>query len=282
MTLPCEDAAAIISARAGLEPVQFAFLLGTGLGHVAESLDEALSIPYADLPGFPTSEISGHEMRLVIGRQEGVRVAHLLGRAHYYEQGNPRAMASALETLALLGISNIIITNASGSVNADMYPGALVQITDHINFNGLNPLIGVAADGGFVSMTEPYDKRLQRRIKRAAAAAGVTLKEGVYMWFSGPSFETPAEVRMARSLGADIIGMSTVPEVILARRLSLHVAAISVVTNFGSGFNGGNPSHIETKEIAMQGAISMRRLIRAFLKVQDEQWSSMRTGGKTP
>jgi purine-nucleoside phosphorylase len=278
MTEPSEQAAEIIQAQAGFDPFDFAFVLGTGLAHVADNLEDQIVIPYADLPGFPDSEISGHDNRLVIGTQEGIRVVYLLGRAHYYEKGDPRAMASALETLALIGVQAIVFTNAAGSVNADMYPGTLVQVTDHINFNGLNPLIGVAADGGFVSLTEAYDKRLVRRMKRAALAAGVGLREGVYMWFSGPSFETPAEIRMARTLGADLVGMSTVPEVILARRLALRVAAISVVTNFAAGFNNGNPSHSETKDVAMQGAIGLRRLIRSFLKVKEEGWTATPLG----
>jgi purine-nucleoside phosphorylase len=178
-----------------------------------------------------------------------------------------------LETLAMLGVSNLLIASTAGSVNADFYPGHLVLVTDHINFNGLNPLIGVASEGGFVSLTEAYDKRLLRRLKLAGAGAGVTVHEGIYMWFSGPSFETPAEVKMARMLGADVIGMAIVPEVILARRLALRVAAIAVVTSFGAGFSGGNPSHAETRQQALSGLISLRRLVRAFVRSKDESWS---------
>ncbi len=275
MIAPCETAAEIIQTRAGYDQIEFAFILGTGMSHVADGLENAVTIPYADLPGFPGSDISGHDPRLVVGIQEGVRVAYLLGRAHYYEKGDPKAMESALETLAMVGIRSVVITNAAGSVNADMYPGTLVQITDHINFNGMNPLIGNASDGGFVSMTEAYDKRLNKRMKAAAAAAGVGLKEGIYMWFSGPSFETPAEVRMARILGADLLGMSTVPEVIMARRLALHITAVSVVTNFAAGFNNGNPSHAETKEVGMQGSIGLRRLFKSFLKTKDDGWNAL-------
>jgi purine-nucleoside phosphorylase len=153
-----------------------------------------------------------------------------------------------------------------------MYPGTLVVITDHINLSGRNPLIGVAEEGGFVSMTEAYDKRLTHRLKRASLGAGVQVREGVYMWFSGPSFETPAEIKMARTLGADVVGMSLVPEVILARRLAMRVGAIAVVTNFGAGFSGGNPTHAQTREVAQQGSISVRRVIRAFLKTRDDAW----------
>jgi purine-nucleoside phosphorylase len=182
-------------------------------------------------------------------------------------------MATPLETLAMLGVSNLLIASTASSVNADFYPGQLVLITDHINFNGLNPLIGMASEGGFVSLTEAYDKRLLRRLKQAGAGSGVSVHEGIYMWFSGPSFETPAEVKVARLLGADVIGMSIVPEIILARRLALRVAAIAVVTSFGAGFSGGNPTHGETRQQALSGLISLRRLIRAFLKTRDEGWS---------
>ena len=221
--------------------------------------------------------ISGHEGRLVIGTQEGFRVAYMLGRAHYYETGDPRCMAVALETLALLGTHSLLLTAAAGSLKADFYPGTLALVTDHINFSGQNPLVGLASDGGFVSLTETYDQRLMKRLKRATIRAGVTLHEGVYMWFSGPSFETPAEIRMARILGADLVGMSIVPEAILARRLGLRVAAVAVITNFGAGFSGGNPSHSETKEVAMQGAIGLRRLVRAFLRTKEDAWGSTRS-----
>jgi purine-nucleoside phosphorylase len=200
----------------------------------------------------------------------------MLGRAHYYETGDPRAMAAPLETLALLGTHSLLLTAAAGSLKADFFPGTLALVTDHINFSVQNPLIGLASDGGFVSLTETYDQRLMKRLKRATIRGGVTLHEGVYMWFSGPSFETPAEIRMARILGADLVGMSIVPEAILARRLGLRVAAVSVITNFGAGFSGGNPSHTQTKEVAMQGAIALRRLVRAFLKTKEDAWGGTR------
>lgn len=182
-------------------------------------------------------------------------------------------MAMPLETLAMLGVSNLLIAATAGSVNADFYPGQFVLVTDRINFNGLNPLIGVATEGGFVSLTEAYDKGLLRRLKQGGAGSGVSVHEAIYMWFFGPSFETPAEVKVARLLGADVIGMSIVPEVILARRLALRVAAIAVVTSFGAGFAGGNPTPGETRQQALSGLFSLRRLIRAFLKTKDEGWS---------
>ncbi len=279
MSNEVEASAAIIQALAGDAPIEYAFVLGTGLGSAMEGVEGAVSIPFSDLPGFPVPGISGHDGKLVIGMQDGVRVAYMQGRTHYYETGNPRAMGVPLETLAMLGIQNLILTNSAGSVKADLYPRSLVLITDHINFSGTNPLIGSASDGGFVSLTDAYDGRLARRLKRASIGAGVSLHEGVYMWFSGPSFETPAEVKMARILGADMVGMSTVPEVIIARQLGLRVAAISIITNFGAGFQHGNPTHAETRETAMQGAIALRRLLRALLKTKEEAWGIKQSPG---
>lgn len=277
MTIAPEAAAEVIQARGALEPIEYAFVLGTGLGSVLEAVDDQVVIPYSDIPGFPQANISGHEGRLVIGTQDGLRVAYMVGRAHYYETGDPRCMAVPLEALALLGAHSLFLTATAASLRADFFPGTLALITDHINFSGLNPLIGLASDGGFVSLTETYDQRLSKRLKRATIRGGVTLHEGIYMWMSGPSFETPAEIKMARMLGADFVGMSIVPEAILARRLGLRVAAITAITNFGAGFSGGNPSHSETREVAMQGAIGLRRLVRAFLKTKEDAWGGDRS-----
>lgn len=273
MTTQAEAAVEILRSRGIVGPVEIAIGLGPQLGALADNLEDASSVPYSDLPGFPSTDKSFGEGRLIVGTLEGTRIACLQGRSHFYESGDPTLMAVPLETLAMLGVTNLLIASTAGSVNADFYPGHLVLITDHINFNGLNPLVGVASEGGFVSLTEAYDKRLLRRLKLAGQGAGVTVQDGVYMWFSGPSFETPAEVKMARLLGADVIGMSIVPEVILARRLALHVAAIAVITSFGAGFSGGNPTHAETRQQALSGLISLRRLMRAFFKTKDEGWS---------
>jgi purine-nucleoside phosphorylase len=273
MTTQPEAAVEVLRSRGIVEPVEIALALGPHLGALAENLEDAIGVPYADLPGFPAILRAGGEARLIVGMLEGTRIACLQGRSHFYETGDPSLMATPLETLAMLGVSNLLIAATAGSVNADFYPGHLVVITDHINFSGLNPLIGMASEGGFVGLTEAYDKRLLRRLKQAGAGSGITVHEGVYMWFSGPSFETPAEVKVARLLGADVIGMSIVPEVILARRLALRVGAIAVITTFGAGFSGGNPSLGETRQQALSGLISLRRLLRAFFKSKDEGWS---------
>ncbi len=277
MSNDAEAAVEVIQSRGASDPIEVAFVLGTGLGNMAEAIVNPVAIPYSELPGFPKLSISGHDGRLVLGKMEDTNVAVMQGRSHYYENGDPRAMNGPLETLAMLGAHTVILTASAGSVKHDFFPGGLMLVTDHVNFNGLNPLIGVASDGGFVSLTEAYDPRLNKRLKRAVIRAGVTLHEGVYMWFAGPSFETPAEIKMARALGADAVGMSIVPEVIIARRLGVRVAAVTLLTNFGAGFQGGNPSHSQTRDAAAQGAIGLRRLLRAFLRTKEEAWGAQQT-----
>ena len=192
----------------------------------------------------------------------------LSGRVHYYEKGDASAMRLPLEVLKAVGIRQVILTNAAGSLREEIPPGSVMMITDHINFSGTNPLIGEPSDARFVGLTSAYDPDLQARFRKVADSKGIGLKEGVYMWFSGPSFETPAEIRAARMLGADAVGMSTVPEVILSRFLGLKCAAFSVVTNYGAGMTGAELSHDETKEMAPKGGETLGRLIAAFFEAQ--------------
>jgi purine-nucleoside phosphorylase len=264
MSRNAEALAAEIRSRAGAAPVRRG-LLGSGLGHLAEAV-EGTAIPYAELPGFPQAQVSGHNPKLVIGELEGQRVAVLGGRAHYYETGRADAMRPALETLKALGAETLIVTNAAGSLRLDMPTGALMLLSDHINFSGRNPLIGEPTDARFVPMTEAYDPTLRTALKAAAEAAGVTLHEGVYAWYSGPSFETPAEIRAIRSLGADAVGMSTVPEVILARFLGLKVAALSAITNMAAGLGSEAISHEHTKAMAPHGAAKLEPVLRRYLQ----------------
>lgn len=242
-----------------------AIVLGSGLGELAQEVEGAARISFLDLPGFPRSGVSGHAGELVLGRFAGHDVAVLAGRAHYYEHGNPREMAVPIATLAALGVTRLILTNAAGSLREEVPPGRAMLITDHIAWSGLNPLIGVEGDGRFVSMVDAYDPALAAIVRVAAGAESIDLAEGVYIWFSGPSFETPAEIRMARLLGADAVGMSTVPEVILARHAGLQVAAISMITNLGAGMTGRALSHDETKREAARGADRFRALVRAVV-----------------
>lgn len=264
-----DDAVALLEPKLGGR-VDLAIVLGTGLGGIADLAEDAVSIPYAEIPGFPRATVSGHAGRLVVGRIEGRRVALLQGRAHYYETGDPSGMRTPMETLSRLGVTTVVLTNAAGAIDKVMHPGHLALISDHINLAGANPLVGDLEDRRFVSMNDAYSPRLRARFKRAALQCGARLHEGVYCWVSGPSFETPAEIRMLKALGADLVGMSTVPEVILARRFGIDVAAISMITNMGAGIDGSVPSHGETKTAAGAGAIALKRLLLAFLKGLDD------------
>jgi purine-nucleoside phosphorylase len=255
----------LIRERAGAAPVTLGLILGSGLGHVAEAVD-GVSIPYADLPGFPKAGVSGHNPNLVIGDLEGVSVAVFGAREHYYENGNPAAMRPALETLRDLGAGMLIATNAAGSMRSDIQPGDLMLLSDHINFSGLNPLIGERTDARFVPMTAAHDPQMRAGLRAAAQAEGIALPEGVYAWYCGPSFETPAEIRAITTLGADAVGMSTVPEVILARFLGLRVAAISTITNMAAGLSDEQISHDHTKAMAPLGAAKLERILRQFLR----------------
>ncbi|MCB1399131.1 MAG: purine-nucleoside phosphorylase [Rhodobacteraceae bacterium] len=255
----------LIRDRAGTAPPRLGLILGSGLGHLADEV-QGTAIPYSDLPGFPHAGVSGHNPKLVIGELEGQRVAVFGGRAHYYEHGNPAEMRLPLEILRGLGCESLLLTNAAGSLRADIPPGGLMLLNDHIAFAGTNPLIGEPTDARFVPMTEAHDPALRAALATAARAEGIALPEGVYCWFSGPSFETPAEIRAAKVLGADAVGMSTVPEVILARFLGLRVAAVSVITNMGAGMADEQISHEQTKAIAPLGAAKLERVLRRYLR----------------
>lgn len=259
------ELARLIRDRAGQAAPEYGLILGSGLGHLAETV-QGTAIPYSDLPGFPHAGVSGHVPQLVIGQLEGRRVAVFGGRSHYYESGRADAMRLPLETLAALGCDRLILTNAAGSLRADIPPGGLMLLNDHIAFAGANPLIGEQTDARFVPMTDAHDADLRAAILDAARAEGVELPEGVYCWFSGPSFETPAEIRAARILGADAVGMSTVPEIILARFLGIRCAAISVITNMGAGMSDEAISHDHTKAMAPLGAAKLERILRRLLR----------------
>lgn len=264
MSKNADQLAAQIRAAAGDAPVEVGLILGSGLGHLADAVD-GVAIPYSDLPGFPHAGVSGHNPNLVIGILEGTRVAVFGGRAHYYESGRGDVMRLPLEVLKALGADRLIVTNAAGSLRQDIPPGELMLIEDHINFSGLNPLIGEPSDARFVPMGGAYDADMRARFAALAAEESITLKPGVYAWYSGPSFETPAEIRAIRTLGADAVGMSTVPEVILARFLGLRVAGFSTITNMGQGLSDEAISHEHTKSMAPLGAKKLEILVRRYL-----------------
>ncbi|ANL44988.1 purine nucleoside phosphorylase [Rhizobium phaseoli] len=255
----------LLVALLGAIKPRHGIVLGSGLGSLVDQLDGAVRIPYRDLPGFPVSAVSGHAGDVVAGRLGGVPVIMLSGRVHYYEKGDANAMRLPLEVLKALGVEALILTNSAGSLREDMPPGSVMQITDHINYSGMNPLIGEESDHRFVGMTNAYDTDLAAAMRKAAAKLKIELAQGVYMWFSGPSFETPAEIRMARILGADAVGMSTVPEVIIARMLGLRVAAASVITNYGAGMTGNELSHEETKDMAPIGGARLAAILKEMI-----------------
>lgn len=258
------EAAEIIRQRSQNAPVRIAMILGSGLGGLADDV-EGTSIDYADLPGFPVSNVSGHSAKLSIGNLFGADVAILGGREHYYENGRADAMRAPLETVNALGAEILIVTNACGSFRADIPPGDLMLLNDHINFSGRSPLIGEQSDRRFVNLTEAYDPALGTVLRSAAAEEGIALKEGVYSWYSGPNFETPAEIRMLKMLGADVVGMSTVPEIILGRFLDMRCAAVSVITNMAAGLGNEHISHEHTKASAPVGAAKLARILKRAL-----------------
>ena len=254
-----------IRGVAGSEPVQIGLILGSGLGHIANEVN-GVAVPYSDLSGFPHAGVSGHNPNLVIGDLEGVRVAVFGGRAHYYESGRGDPMRLPLEVLKELGADTMIATNAAGSMRADMPTGSIMCLSDHINFSGLNPLIGEPTDARFVPMKDAYDPDTRKALRAAANAADVEMADGIYAWYSGPSFETPAEIRAIAMLGADAVGMSTVPEVILARFLGLKAAAISTITNMAAGMSNEAISHEHTKAMAPIGAAKLEKVLRGYLR----------------
>jgi purine-nucleoside phosphorylase len=245
---------------------KIAVILGSALGSVVDAVEDALIIPYAELTGFPVPKISGHAGQLYVGKIGGKDVAVLAGRAHPYESGNAGVMRPALDQLKAAGITTLVLTNAAGSLKASMTPGTLMALTDHINCAGMNPLIGQHGDENFVSMTNAYDSDLRKQLLAAAKAEKINLKQGVYCWYSGPSFETPAEIKMMQIIGGNAVGMSTAPETIIARRLGMKVCAISTITNLAAGIKGASPSHEETKREGLKAAANMKKLLTRFLK----------------
>lgn len=258
------ELADLIRNKAGDAPVRLGLVLGSGLGDLADAVDGEV-IPYDQLPGFPHAGVSGHNPNLVIGDLEGQRVAVFGGRAHYYESGRSDAMRLPLEVLHNLGASGLIATNAAGSMRTDMPTGSIMCLTDHINFSGLNPLIGEASDRRFVPMKDAYDPAMRQALRAAAIQTNTQMYDGVYAWYSGPSFETPAEIKAIAMLGADAVGMSTVPEVILGRFLGLECAAISTITNMAAGMSDEAISHDHTKAMAPIGAAKLETVLRAYL-----------------
>ena len=242
-------------------------VLGSGLGGIADALTDATAIPYAELEGFPQPSVAGHGGTLFFGDLGGLPVAVFQGRKHVYESGDATGMRVPIRTLKQLGAEALLVTNAAGSLNAHLGPGKLMAISDHINLLGVNPLTGPNDDAigpRFPSLRDAYDPELRAELRAAAAALGIDLAEGVYLATAGPTFETPAEIRAFRTLGADAVGMSTVPEVILARHAGLRVAAVSAITNLAEGMGGEELSHEQTLRNAEVAARDLIRLVQRF------------------
>ncbi|MBV9417398.1 MAG: purine-nucleoside phosphorylase [Solirubrobacterales bacterium] len=243
-------------------------VLGSGLGAVADAVEDAEVVGYEELPGFPRPSIEGHAGRAVLGSVSGVPVAVFQGRAHLYEGGDPDALRVPVRALRAAGASVLVLTNAAGSLRTEFGPGSLMAITDHINMQGANLLMGPNDDAigpRFPSLRDAYDPGLLGSLRASAASVGVALAEGVYLAVSGPSFETPAEIRAYRVLGADAVGMSTVQETIIARHCGLRVAAVSVITNLAEGMSEEPLSHAQTLRAAEAGAGDLARLLLDFI-----------------
>jgi len=255
----------VIRAKApGFTP-KVAVVLGSGLGLFAEEVKPVATIAYGELPGFPPTSVGSHAGRLVLGMVGSTPVAVLQGRAHYYERGRADEMKPVIRTMAELGCETLLQTNAAGSLRMDMPPGALMGITDHINFTGVNPLFG-HPERRFVDLVDAYDPALLQKLVAAAKALGIVCQTGIYIWFCGPSFETPAEIRAARLLGADAVGMSTAPEAIVARHAGMKVVGLSVMTNYAAGMVPGGIGHEQTLATANAASADLRRLLRRFLE----------------
>ncbi len=248
---------------------QTAIILGSGLGAVADNIENPLIIDYADIEGFPRPGVAGHSGKIIVGRLGRHEVLCLQGRFHLYEGHAPQVIAEVVQALKKLGILRLIVTNAAGSLNPELTPGSLMLIKDHINFSGRNPLIGPNDDDigpRFPDMSNAYDREMRRQLKQLAAKHGIALPEGVYLMVLGPNFETAAEIRAFRILGADAVGMSTVPEVIAAVHAGVKVLAVSAITNFGTGLQTQPLSHEETIANAARAGGNLTSLITAYLE----------------
>ncbi|MFC0251178.1 xanthosine phosphorylase [Massilia consociata] len=265
---PFEAAEVIKARKPGFEP-RAALILGSGLGVLAEQMTDAVSISYADLPGFPISTVHGHAGELVLGTLAGVPVVCMKGRGHFYEGYGAAVMTSAVRTFKLIGCEMLLVTNAAGSLRPEVDAGSVVVLNDHINLLPGSPMAGPNDERfgpRFFSMANAYDADLRALIKETAASKGITLHEGVYLACPGPNFETAAEIRAFKALGADVVGMSVVPEVISARHCGLKVAGISAITNLAEGLTPFPLSHEQTLKYAAIAAKDLVTLIHSFIE----------------
>jgi len=264
-----QAAAQITAVLGGLKP-KLALVLGTGLGGLARLVENPVVLAYTDLAGFPVLTVAGHAGQLIIGKLNGVPVIVLNGRKHFYETSDAYPLKTMIRAIKAAGVETLFLSNAAGSLRAHIGVSELMLITDHINFLGLNPLVGPNDESfgpRFVPVSDAWDAGLRGKIKAVARQIGVKLHEGVYVAFRGPSFETPAEIRMAQGWGADAVGMSSVPDCLIARHCGLKVAGISCITNMGAGLSDEKLSHAHTLEMAARGAGAFEKLVLAAVKV---------------
>lgn len=266
-TRQVQEAAAYIKEKLGGRAPEIAITLGSGLGDLADHLVDAVQIPYGEIPHFPVSTVAGHKGQFVVGKLKGREVLCMQGRFHYYEGYDLKQVTLPVRVMKLLGISTLIVTNAAGGINTGFRPGNLMLIEDHLNLTGENPLIGENLEvfgDRFFDMTVAYDAEYRALAERLAAELNIPLQKGVYAWLTGPNYETPAEIRYLRAIGADAVGMSTVPEVLVARHSGLRVCGISCITNLAAGMGDGLLSHEEVKETADRVKVDFIRLVTAL------------------
>ena len=262
-----EHATRVIRSRISVEP-RIALVLGSGLGGFADDFEEAVGIPYEDIPGFVRSTAQGHAGRLVVGKIDGVPVLAMQGRVHYYEGYSPEEVTFAVRTFGLLGVKTLVLTNAAGGINVQLTQGALMVISDHLNLMGVNPLRGANDERfgpRFPDMSAVYSRELQELVIDEAKAIGVEVRRGIYGALSGPSYETPAEIHLLRNLGADAVGMSTVPEAIVARHMGLEVLGISCITNMAAGISDEPINHEEVMETGNRVRETFAELLRRVI-----------------
>lgn len=252
----------------GIVDPEIGLILGSGLGDLADDIEDAIRIPYEEIPNFPVSTVKGHAGQLVYGTLSGRKVIALQGRFHYYEGYDLQTVTYPVRIFKELGVSKLVVTNAAGGVNTSFVPGDLMIITDQINLTGENPLIGENIEGHgprFVDMTETYSKRGQNLLLEIAKDSQLHLQQGVYAWFTGPTYETPAEIRFARTIGADAVGMSTVPEAIIAKHCGMEVFGISCITNLAAGMQA-SLNHDEVVDVTTVVKPQFKKLIKELVK----------------
>jgi len=265
-----KDARDVILERIGNLKPKIAIILGSGLGGLTDRVENAVTIPYMDLPGFPVLTVVGHAGVLIAGKLNGVDIIIFKGRKHFYETHDAFPLKTMIRVIKAVGVETLFLSNAAGSLRSHIKVGEMMMIIDHINCMGFNPLVGSNDDdfgSRFPQMTDAWNHELRRKLNETAQKNGITLHKGVYIAFRGPSFETPAEIRMAQGMGGDAIGMSSVPECLIARHCGLRVVGCSCITNMGAGLSDEKISHEHTLENAARVAVNFEKLLMEALLI---------------